>query len=106
MSDLVTAAATALIAAAAATLFTDARPPARFHDDVVFMLDVRDQAGIDAACHPRFGVPPRGMKTDACTLDGRVVAPNPCAFSQSERYARMICHEMAHVNGWPATHGE
>jgi hypothetical protein len=106
MSDLASAAVAAMLAAASAALFTDARPPVRFQDDAVFLVEVRDQRGINAECQLLFGVPPEGMKTDACTIDGRVIAPNPCDYSLTETYARMLCHEMGHVNGWPPVHGQ
>jgi len=105
MSDLASAAFAAMLAAASTALFTDAQPPERFQSPTVFVLEVGTQAAIESRCQPLFGVPPAGMKTDACAAGGRVVAPNPCDFD-SERYARMLCHEMAHVNGWPPTHGE
>ena len=106
MSDLGSAVVAAVLMAASSALFTDARPPERFQSPTRFVMEVRNQAAIDSICHPLFGVPPAGMKTDACAVEGRVIAPNPCDFAATERYARMLCHEMAHVNGWPPTHGE
>lgn len=106
MSEPIPTIALAALAALGANLFTDARPPERFQSDAAFTVEVRDQKGINRVCHPLFGVPPAGMKTDACSTEGRVIMPNPCDFAETERYARMLCHEMAHVNGWPPTHGD
>jgi hypothetical protein len=94
-----------LSASAPISLFTDAPPPERFQNNTHFTIEVADQTRIDAVCQGQFGAPPSGMKTDACTTAGRVLMPNPCTFSKSDAYARLLCHEMAHVNGWPSTHG-
>ena len=33
--------------------------------------------------------------------DWRVVTPDPCADAyKGEAYARLVCHELAHANGW------
>jgi len=45
------------------------------------------------------------MKTDACETGGRIIAPNPCSFPDTDAYARILCHEIGHANGWPSTHG-
>lgn len=105
MSDLFPTVALAALAAVGANLFTDARPPERYQNPAKFTVEVHDQRGIERICQPLFGTPPAGMKTDACSTDGRVIMPNPCTFSATDQYARMLCHEMAHVNGWPPTHG-
>jgi hypothetical protein len=105
MSDFaaVIAAVSALAVAAGPSLFSAARPPARFTADATFVVEVRGQAQIDQRCQGLFGVPPAGMKTDACSIEGRAIMPNPCAYPD-ESYARMLCHEMAHVNGWSSQH--
>lgn len=35
-----------------------------------------------------------------------IVLPNPCLRYQLGSYAQLACHELGHVNGWPATHPE
>ena len=94
----------AVAAPSAPALFSDAKPPARFQGPTTVVLQVTDQAGIDRVCHPLFGKPPAGMKTDACHTGEKVVLPNPCTFPQSDGYARMLCHELGHANGWSANH--
>jgi hypothetical protein len=32
-----------------------------------------------------------------------LVVENPCLYP-SDPYARHVCHELAHINGWPADH--
>jgi len=88
------------------SLFDDSRPPERFQKEATVVLEFADQAKIDEVCHPRFGTPPAGMKTDACATGNKIVAPHPCAFAERDRYAHLLCHELGHVNGWPATHGD
>ena len=102
---------TSLLAAAAvaltpnSSLYSDVTPPVRYQGDASVQLDVTSQSGIDQRCHPVFGEPPAGMKTDACEIGGRIIAPNPCSYPQSDAYAHLLCHELGHANGWPATHG-
>ena len=100
------AALAAAAPAAAPTPFSDGRPPAAFQGSATLVVEVGDQAHIDRVCHPLFGKPPAGMKTDACHTGERVVLPNPCTFPQSDGYARMLCHELGHANGWSANHDE
>ena len=100
------AAAAAAALAPNSTPFSASRPPARFQAAATTVVQISDQAGVDRTCHALFGKPPAGMKTDACFTGERMVLPNPCDFPQTESYARMLCHELGHVNGWPSTHGD
>ena len=34
--------------------------------------------------------------------DWRIVTPDPCTYN--ETYARLVCHELAHANGWTREH--
>ncbi len=106
MGILVILAAAAALAPGEPTRFSDGRPPERFQGNTSVRLEVTDQAGIERACHPLFGAPPAGMQTQACQTGDRVIAPNPCTFPQTETYARLLCHELGHANGWASTHGE
>lgn len=38
----------------------------------------------------------------ACANTEIIIAPNPCDYGG--RYAEIMCHELAHVNGWGADH--
>ena len=93
----------AAVLAVAPTLYSNGRPPERFQQNATVTLEVQDQAGIDRICHPLFGRPPAGRKTDACQTGRRVIAPNPCNFPK-EAYARLLCHELGHANGWSRRH--
>lgn len=50
------------------------------------------------------GKPPPGKRFVGCVRGPLVHMGNPCEFGH-EQFARIMCHEMAHVNGWPRTHG-
>lgn len=107
MSDMsLSLIAAAIAVIGTASLFSDGDPPERFRKSAILTLDMRDQAGIEAECQPLYGAPPSGMKTYACSIGPRVVAPNPCTYPASDAYARMLCHELGHVNGWAAAHGQ
>ena len=106
MSDVPIALLGALVAGLGATLFSNSAPPERYTRDASLVLSISDQAGIEQTCQPLFGVPPPGRKTLGCTVGDTVTLPNPCTFPETETYARMLCHELGHVNGWPATHGD
>jgi hypothetical protein len=40
---------------------------------------------------------------NACADRELITITNPCAY-QGESYAKRLCHEMGHVNGWDAGH--
>jgi hypothetical protein len=88
------------------SLYSDAVPPARFQHNATVELEIAGQQKIDQTCHSLFGQPPTGMKTDACTTGRHLILPDPCAKAATESYARLLCHELAHANGWPSTHGD
>ena len=100
---LVLAVAAAMTAPPKPTPFSNGRPPTRFQGHATVTLQIADQAGIDAICHPLFGRPPAGMRTDGCQTGDRVILPNPCDFPE-DRYATMLCHELGHANGWSRNH--
>lgn len=54
----------------------------------------------------RCGDPPEGMQFDGCIRErGAVVhMPNPCLHKNEGKFARIMCHELGHLNGWNETH--
>ncbi len=91
---------------AAAGIFSSAVPPARFRDETSAQIQTIDPAYIGDVCGLLMrGPPPVGMAYLACTQDGRVYIPNPCAYPD-EPYAATLCHELGHVQGWPREHPE
>ena len=78
------------------TEFYAGMPPTRFQR--TRMMNV--SFGTLARC----GTPAHGVFV-GCIRSGLVHMPDPCDFGD-EFFARTLCHEMAHLNGWPGTHGE
>lgn len=91
----------AALAATSTSLYDDGWPPLQYRGDL--QTQVLFTSDIDAAC----GKAPAGMVKLACAKGGRlIVLPNPCTSPAyaNEDYARRVCHEMGHINGWPGDH--
>jgi hypothetical protein len=84
------------------TYYSDAEPPKRFSHPPSVTLRIRfGQDAIDKMC----GKPACGYVFEGCTRGNEVALPDPYS-TDSETFARIVKHELAHVNGWPATHGD
>lgn len=90
---------------AAATWFSDGRPPARFRADARVRLSFGAPAQVSAICSHGLPPLPCGSHWLACTVGDEITVPNPCAIAD-DPYAAILCHELGHVNGWPPIHGE
>lgn len=85
---------------------SDDWPPERFQyapQQKIELTVVDTQAAIDNLC----GRAEIGRKV-ACTktwplTTAKVIMPSPCTF-KDEEYAKILCHELAHVNGWTGMH--
>ena len=94
------------------TLNTDAWPPVRFQGDNTATIAYVDPTLIDMLC----GKAPNGWKTQACTTGNVTILPNPCTFPHDDAFAKLACHESAHLPrannvgdplpGWPREHGD
>ena len=73
-------------------------PPPQFRGDVATRIEFVAPERVSLRCIER-GVP---FLANACTGQGLMTMPNPCGFSDA--YAKIACHEMAHVNGWNTAH--
>jgi hypothetical protein len=81
------------------TFTNDGEPPVRFsYAPKQTMKVALGQENIDRIC----GVPPCGLRFEGCTRGDVVALPDPWDAS----FGRIARHEFAHINGWPATHGE
>jgi hypothetical protein len=84
----------------AVALYSSEDPPARFRANTRARIRFMDEAAIGRACGDEgFG---------SCASIGPLrrpwlVMPNPCGIPES--YAKRLCHELGHVNGWPRLHG-
>jgi hypothetical protein len=92
--------------ATGSTYFSDAMPPERFRNASQAHLVIETPAEISRICIAA-GAPalPCGYSYVACTIGSTVHMSNPCDHPD-ERWAALMCHELAHVQGWPATHGD
>jgi hypothetical protein len=76
-------------------------PPTQYQRDAearVTFLSARN----DAIARCQMLGAPQGAQ--ACGgAAGFIVAPNPCVYA-GDPYADLLCHELGHVNGWPASH--
>jgi hypothetical protein len=104
-----------LLAAALATLAPNSTlhnsglPPVRFQQESIALTAFVHPAKIDQFC----GKAPKGMVTLGCAYKPKkkgephlVILPDPCILGETESYAKLVCHELGHVNGWPRTHGD
>lgn len=71
------------------------KPPARFQGNTSAAVVFTDAAMIARAC-------PSTPNPVACTRGRTIYMPNACAWS--DPYAVLLCHEIGHVNSWPADH--
>lgn len=95
----------ALSAALGTTSMTDSGyPPARYQGDAAADATtfLTSQDAINLLC----GKAPAGYHTLACVKDDvHLVLPNACKPEfAGQSYARITCHEMGHLNGWPSDH--
>lgn len=76
-------------------------PPDEFMGNNASIVIFTDREGIEQAC----GSPPEGMVRIACqgtTAEGvsMIAIANPCLFPRDEFFAGIMCHELAHSNGF------
>jgi len=78
--------------------FSPDLPPKQYRDDI--RVQVRFTESAQAMC----GIIKAPAGSIACAPVGGdlIIAPNPCAWR--DPYAKMMCHELGHANGWKADH--
>lgn len=71
-------------------------PPIAMQGDVRVRADFIWPEDVSGRCHSKDAL--------ACMQDipgePTIIMPNPCWFVWTDEYAAMLCHEIAHVNGW------
>jgi hypothetical protein len=82
--------------------FREVIPPQRYQGDTGAVVIFANAASIAAMCGATNLIACAGKK-DGTPI---IAVPNPCLFANSDLYAAILCHEMGHVNGWPAAHGD
>jgi len=80
-------------------------PPVRYRGNVGAYVHFTTQFVITAKCDAGDPDPP-DLYTVACAWGppNELYLPNPCWFPKTDSYARIVCHEMGHLNGWPDNH--
>ena len=78
-------------------------PPLRYMGDAgavtLFVMDVEHYCG---AATPGFVI--KGCAGRTAEGTPIMVVKNPCPRTNDDDYARLICHEIAHLRGWPGDH--
>ena len=72
--------------------------PKRYHgNDTVAKVAFINQYHVNHICNQDG----KGF-TLACTYvqSRQIIMPNPCVYSDTEFFARLMCHELAHLHGW------
>jgi hypothetical protein len=87
--------------AATVSMTDDGYPPVNYQGDATATVQFVNQDQIDSLC----GKAPKGFQTEACQTGPKIILPNPCSAEfKGEVYARLSCHELGHLNGWPSNH--
>lgn len=78
------------------------QPPESLRGDATVLVRFVDPEQLPAICKS-YGAT---VIAAACTVNRQlVVLPNPCVRYHDTKYGQLACHELGHVNGWPADHG-
>lgn len=77
-------------------------PPTRYQGNTSVTIEFASPDEVNRRC--AGGVPVCGFRFYACRRGDKLIMPNPCPSGQA--YSSLLCHEIAHMNGWPATHGD
>jgi hypothetical protein len=79
------------------------QPPLRYREDASTVVEFTSADEVNRRC--AGGVPICGKRFLGCRRGNKLIMPHPCR-ANPESYAALLCHEVAHVNGWPAYHGD
>ena len=74
------------------------KPPEQYQTSRRASIEFMDKGQARAFCTTFTGTP-----AIACANQHLIWIENPC-LHQGQSYADLLCHELAHVNAWPANH--
>ena len=74
-------------------------PPKQFQGATVAQVEFLPSHEIIPRCIERGAM----ILANACADTELITITNPCAY-QGESYAKRLCHELGHINGWDAGH--
>lgn len=81
-------------------------PPANYQADNAVKVEFVHPALLGVRCAERgvrfLGMP--GVNSGACADHELITMPNPCFAVAGGWYASVMCHELAHTNGWAHNH--
>ncbi len=81
-------------------------PPGIYQRDNRVMVEFVHPTMVGVRCAERgvrfLGMP--GVNSGACADTQLITMANPCLTITAGWYAEVLCHELAHVNGWPHDH--
>lgn len=75
-------------------------PPDRYMGDTVAVVIFSEQA--TAKTCPVGAIACAGFSNGVPVI----AVPNPCPLATRDLYAAILCHEIGHLNGWSAKHGD
>lgn len=76
--------------------------PLRHNPDRQISITIADPILVHLLCGGKLG--DSGTIIACSEVNGsRMIIPNPCAHKE-ESYARLLCHELGHTNGWSVDH--
>lgn len=103
MRGLLVVALCLLASASSAGLVDDSIPPVRYWSDFTVTLVTVPPNIMNQVCG--WG-DRRDVQVNACYIDkiNTIVMPSPCGAAYVDQTAKLLCHEGAHVHGWPADH--
>ena len=76
-------------------------PPERYQGNTSAVVHFSDRLDVERICTERVG-----RYSTACAQIGgpNIWIENPCHVADQHWYPALLCHEVAHVNLWPADH--
>lgn len=81
-------------------------PPSHYQGNATVNVEFVHPAMVGLRCAERgakfLGVPM--VNAGACADETLITMSNPCFATNGGWYARTLCHELAHVNGWASNH--
>jgi hypothetical protein len=89
-----------------ATWYNTGSPPIRYQKDVTVTIHFQSPEKIDRDSQGPRSVCGSAVFAYTNANNKTMHMPNPCTYPQTDAYARLMCHEMGHVNGWPGYHGD
>jgi hypothetical protein len=77
-------------------------PPERYQRDIG-VVTIFSHQGVRSLCTLKNALACTKVYKNGSVL---LVVPNPCPLAGKELYATILCHELGHLNGWSALHGD